>query len=116
MDLSMTPPAPPLAIVHQRCVILLKSLDEKYLTTAVEPIGSEHLFSDYFLSEVSSVIFQPGSSLTVYIFSSKKKVILNVILQILLSDSAGRNVLFGPCLYGRLSLSRFIGKGENLSL
>lgn len=65
MDLSMTPPAPPLAVVHQRCVMLLKRLDEKYLMTVLEPVGNEHLFSDYFLSDVSSIVFQPGSTLTV---------------------------------------------------
>lgn len=66
MDLSMTPPAPPLSLVHQRCVLLLKILDEKNQKLELEPDVNQHKFSDYFLSEISAVMFQQGSELTVW--------------------------------------------------
>lgn len=63
LDLSMTPPAPPLVPTQQRCIVLLKAVDEKY--AEMKPENGPHFFSDAFLSELSSVMFQPKSTLTV---------------------------------------------------
>lgn len=65
MDLSKTPPAPPMAAVHQRCVMILKELDEANSELTVEPGDNLHMYSNLFLSECSAVMFQQDSSLTV---------------------------------------------------
>lgn len=65
MDVSMTPPAPPMTAVHQRCVLLLKRLDEE--NYKIE-IAFPNFYSDHVLSEISYVMFQPHSTLTVPLF------------------------------------------------
>lgn len=67
MDLSMTPPAPPMTVVHQRCVLLLKHLDEENEKLELEPDANKHKYSDFFLSEVSAIMFQQNSQLKVKI-------------------------------------------------
>ncbi|KAI9557611.1 hypothetical protein GHT06_017439 [Daphnia sinensis] len=64
MDLSKTPPAPPMAAVHQRCVMILKELDEANSKLTAEPSDNLHVYSNLFLSECSAVMFQQDSSLT----------------------------------------------------
>ena len=57
---------PPLDATQQRCIILLKALDAKRVV--IDPTKSDnspHIYSDVFLSEVSSFMFQMNSSLTV---------------------------------------------------
>ena len=68
LDLSMTPPAPPLTIVQQRIVALIKAVDEKNKELKVEGDYDPNLYCNYFLSEVSHMMFQPQSKLTVSIF------------------------------------------------
>jgi len=65
-DVSMIPPAPPLATTQQRCIILLKALDAKRVV--IDPTktdNSPHIYTDVFFSEVSSFMFQMNSSLAV---------------------------------------------------
>nr|CAH0099848.1 unnamed protein product [Daphnia galeata] len=64
IDSSHTPPAPPMAVVHQRCVIVLLKLDESNSKIQIEPNVIQNLFSDLFLSESSAIMFQKDSSLT----------------------------------------------------
>ncbi len=61
----MTPPAPPMTVVHQRCVLLLKHLDEENQKLELEPDANKHKYSDYFLSEISAIMFQQHSQLKV---------------------------------------------------
>ena len=65
LDISMTPPAPPLVATQQRCIILIKAADEKRVEIDLTNTVSPHFYSDAFLNEVSSCMFQTNSSLTV---------------------------------------------------
>ena len=78
IDSSNTPPAPPMAVVHQRCVIVLHK----------------------FLSESSAIMFQKDSNLTVCMTSPFPRVELNLISVSLFT--VGGNVLPFPWLHSCL--------------
>ena len=65
LDLSMTPPAPPLTVAQQRCVALLKAVDLKNKELKVEADYDPNLYCNYFLNEICHLMFQPLSKLTV---------------------------------------------------
>jgi hypothetical protein len=67
IDVSNTPPAPPMAAVHQRCVIVLQKLDETNSKMQITPNVNQNMFSDSFLGESSAIMFQTDSSLTVWL-------------------------------------------------
>ncbi len=65
IDTTNTPPAPPMAGVHQRCVIVLQKLDEANAKKQVEPSVNPNMISDLFLSESSATMFKTEQTLTV---------------------------------------------------
>jgi len=65
IDLTNTPPAPPMASVHQRCVIVLQKLDESNAKMQNEPNVNPNMISDLFLSESSAIMFKTEQTLTV---------------------------------------------------
>ena len=100
IDSSNTPPAPPMAVVHQRCVIVLHKLDESNSKIQIEPNVIQNLFSDLFLSESSAIMFQKDSNLTVCMTSPFPRVELNLISVSLFT--VGGNVLPFPWLHSCL--------------
>jgi len=59
VDLSFTPPAPPMTVSQQRCLLLLRAIDTRHkeLEQAVNPEYNLNLFTGFFLDELSHILF-----------------------------------------------------------
>jgi hypothetical protein len=114
LDLSMTPPAPPLTVAQQRCVALLRAVDLKNKELKVEADYDPNMYCNYFLSEVSHLMFQPMSKLTV--FKRKSKFIVANYELTLFCILVGRNECIGSYIHGCVSISRNAAKSPSVPL
>ena len=67
LDTTFTPPAPPLTVLQQRCLTMIRAMDKKNqeLEQSFQPGFDKQVYADHLMEETCAVMFKKGCTFTV---------------------------------------------------